>query len=84
MASYLRPREAAAFLRTTYGIKRTPGTLCKLRCLGGGPSYVCFNREILYPVDSLHEWARGRISERFTSTSECKLHARQVSDRAAP
>jgi hypothetical protein len=66
---YLRPRDASAYLRTVFGIKRTPNTLCKDRCLGGGPEFVRFGREVLYPVEALHEWVAAKVSERVASTS---------------
>ena len=35
----LNRREASQYLLEHHGIKRAPGTLAKLACLGGGPLY---------------------------------------------
>ena len=70
LPKYLRPREASAYLLEVFGIHRTPNTLCKDRCIGGGPEFVRFGRVVLYPVESLHAWIEGKISEPRTSTSD--------------
>ena len=80
LPKYLRPREASAYLLEVFGIHRTPNTLCKDRCIGGGPEFVRFGRVVLYPVESLHAWVEGphvttqllpwKISEPRTLTSD--------------
>jgi hypothetical protein len=60
-----------SYLLTPDAAKRlgfAPGTLEKMRVRGGGPPYLRLSpRRVVYAVDSLDSWARGR---EFTSTSE--------------
>ena len=36
-------------------------TLCKWRCVGGGPRFVKFGRAVGYRISDLDEWAAGRV-----------------------
>ncbi len=59
---YMQTPEAAARVRLAVG------TLEKMRVRGDGPSYLRLTpRRVVYAVDSLDAWARGRA---FNSTSE--------------
>jgi hypothetical protein len=60
--TYLLTPEAARHLGLA------AGTLEKMRVRGGGPPYLRLSpRRVVYAVDSLNLWARGR---EFRSTSE--------------
>ena len=59
------------FLQTPEAAERiglAAGTLEKMRCRGGGPSYLRLSpRRVVYDVAVLDAWARSRA---FGSTSE--------------
>jgi hypothetical protein len=52
------------------GIRRTPQTLRKLRCLGGGPRFRLLNRRPYYTEADLARWIADRLSAPLGSTSE--------------
>lgn len=58
---YLRPLEAAEYLRTSVS------TLAKLRVYGGGPEFSRIGRAIRYPRSALDSYMASR---RVRSTSE--------------
>jgi hypothetical protein len=62
--------EAAAQWLTEHGVRRSPKTLRKLRCIGGGPVYRYLNSKPLYAEPDLVAWVEERLSEPFDSTSE--------------
>ena len=66
----LNPREACAYLFATHGIKRTLGTLAKLRCIGGGPRFRKKGRAVDYEPVHLDEYAAEITSAPVRSTSE--------------
>ena len=68
--SNLSPDLACKLLADEFGIKRTPGTLAKLRCLGGSAVFLKAGRAVLYPEDSLRDWARSLLSAPKRSTSD--------------
>jgi excisionase family DNA binding protein len=59
--TYLTPREAAEYLRSSVS------TLAKLRMYGGGPAFTRIGRAIRYPRAELDRYMAARISR---STSE--------------
>ena len=65
------PMTNPTFLQTPEAAHRlgfATGTLDKMRVRGDGPSYLRLTpRRIVYAVDDLDTWARGRA---FNSTSE--------------
>lgn len=63
------PQGASDYLKTK-GIARSPKTLAKLRCVGGGPKFRKLGRSVLYEDKSLDEWVKGLLSDEMTSTSE--------------
>ena len=65
----LRPDQAANFL-TAAGFPTARATLAKLRCVGSGPKFRRFGRLIVYSPSDLNEWARERISEPLSNTSQ--------------
>lgn len=62
-------KQAAEFL-TGLGFKTAPATLCKLRCLGGGPVFQSFGRKPLYTPQNLMKWVNGKTSAMRRSTSD--------------
>jgi hypothetical protein len=66
----LRGKEAAEYLMRKHGIVRSPGTLAKLRCLGGGPVFQIAGRSPLYMLSELDVWAEQLLSPPLHSTSE--------------
>ena len=65
-------KEAAAYLRESWGIPTSDKTLAKLAVIGGGPVFRKAGRVPLYPEDGLDEHARKKLSPRVASTSELK------------
>jgi hypothetical protein len=61
---------AAAQWLTAHGVRRTPATLRKLRCLGGGPRYRSLNTRPYYTEADLIAWIEARLSGPVGSTSE--------------
>lgn len=62
--------ERAAEKLSELGIRRTPATLRKLRCLGGGPPYRTFNGRPYYTEDDLVTWIEEGLSEPRRNSSE--------------
>ena len=73
---HLTPPEFSQMLWDEFGIKRTPDTLAKLRCIGGSPPFVKCNRNVLYPVEAGREWALSLLSSVMRSTSEPAFRSR--------
>jgi hypothetical protein len=73
MHQYLRPPQAATFLRDNFGFG-APRTLAKLRVLGGGPPYRKIGRLVVYDPSDLAEWASAKMSapRRNTSEGQCR------------
>ena len=69
MPQYLRPLQAAVFLRNNFGFG-APRTLAKLRVLGGGPAYRKIGRLVVYEPNDLIAWAKNKLGPRQHSTSE--------------
>jgi hypothetical protein len=55
--------ERAAEKLTALGVKRTPATLRKLRCIGGGPPYRIFNGRPYYTEEELVAWIEKGLSQ---------------------
>lgn len=53
----LSPPDASRYLAQVWAIGRTPKTLAKLRCLGGGPSFQKAGRDVIYLRTALDAWA---------------------------
>jgi len=66
----LRRREAAKYVRDTWGIPCAEKTLAKIAVTGGGPPFVRFGRVPLYDGENLDAWVRSKLSRQFKSTSE--------------
>jgi hypothetical protein len=69
MESLFDTATAAQWL-TAHGVRRSPLTLRKLRCLGGGPSYRLLNGKPYYTEDELVAWVEERLSAPQNSSSE--------------
>jgi hypothetical protein len=65
----LTPAEASVWLLNHFGVRRTAGTLAKLRVVGGGPPYRKLSRSVLYAPGDLSAWAEAslQITRRTTS-----------------
>jgi hypothetical protein len=71
----LRRREAAKYLRETWGVPCAEKTLAKLAVIGGGPSYRVYGRIPLYEQAQLDGWVSSRLSAPIMSTSEARAPA---------
>jgi hypothetical protein len=66
---YLRPADAADYLKSRYGYGAVR-TLAKLRVIGGGPAFHRSGRLIVYEPAALDAWALSRLSVPLHSTSD--------------
>lgn len=66
----MRRDQVAAYLQSTWGIRRTVGTLAKLAVVGGGPPFHKDGRVPLYDPALVDAWARERLGAARTSTSD--------------
>jgi hypothetical protein len=66
---FLRPPDAAAFLRKRFGFGAVR-SLAKLRVVGKGPAFRKAGRLILYAEDDLVAWANGKLTGPHRSTSD--------------
>jgi hypothetical protein len=64
---------SAAEWLTEHGVRRSPNTLRKLRCTGGGPAYRTLNGKPYYTEGDLADWIRSRLSGPIQSTSEADV-----------
>jgi hypothetical protein len=60
---------ASAYL-ARHGVRRTPATLRKLRCVGGGPRYRTLNGKPFYIEPDLVDWIETRLSPPLGSSSQ--------------
>jgi hypothetical protein len=76
--TYLRRKEASAYLRNKYGLTREPSTLAKLAVVGG-PPFRLLNRIPRYTPADLDEWVASRLGPLVCSTSSrAELMAKQA------
>jgi hypothetical protein len=70
----LRPlnrREASQYLLEQHGIRRSPNTLAKLACVGGGPAFrKVGNKAVIYDPPTLDTYAAAITSPPMLSTSQ--------------
>lgn len=64
--------EAIQYLEQMYGIRTKRGTLNKLACVGGGPTFQKLTNKRLYTADALDDWAGEKLSPPVSSTSELR------------
>jgi hypothetical protein len=70
------PQEACDYLLSEWGIRRSPLTLAKIRCVSSeGPTFVKAGRDVLYSFESLDVYARKLISAPRSSTSDTESRA---------
>jgi hypothetical protein len=69
MPLYLNRRQAAKYVRETYGIKCSEKWLAKLAVTGGGPLYWKDGRAVYYRVNSLDAWVHNRLRGPWSSSS---------------
>jgi len=65
-----RRRDAAIYVRETWGFPCSPAWLAKLAVVGGGPFFRKAGRFPIYAREDLDSWASSRFSPRVKSTSE--------------
>ncbi len=68
MVIYQR-KDAARFLRSTYGMRTTTGSLATMASRGGGPIIIKLGRLANYRQCDLIDWARLQCSGLLESTS---------------
>jgi hypothetical protein len=56
-SSFLKPGEIVSRWRNTV----TEGTLAVWRSIGKGPPYIKSGRSVLYPLDELEKYEKGKI-----------------------
>lgn len=61
--TYLNQTEAAAHCSEKYGLKISPKTLEKKRCIGGGPPFHKFGNKAVYSVAALEQWIAQQLGE---------------------
>jgi hypothetical protein len=65
-----RRRAAAKYLQDKWAMRCAEQTLAKLACVGGGPAFQRFGRDVVYDEAELDRWARSRLSKPVRSTSD--------------
>lgn len=71
VSRFLDEKRAAAVLWDLCGVKIAPGTLKKLRCVGGGPQFFKgFGGRVFYEAGPLQTWGDAQRSPLVSSTSE--------------
>jgi hypothetical protein len=68
----LSRREASQYLLEQYGIRRSPGTLAKYACVGGGPVFRRVGRDVIYDPPALDAYANEITSGPMRSTAAAK------------
>jgi len=71
----LLTRDAVAYALTEAGFPITGPTLATKATRGGGPPFRLFGRRPLYEWESAIAWAKSRLSEPATTTSEHGVRA---------
>lgn len=61
-------KDAAEFF-ADLGLPVSPLTLCKLRSVGGGPTFRKFGKYAVYERQALVDWAQSRLSAPRSSTA---------------
>jgi hypothetical protein len=66
---------AASQWLAEYGISRSPKTLRKLRCVGGGPRFRRLNSRPFYTAPDLEQWVESLLSEPATTNAEAEAQS---------
>jgi hypothetical protein len=69
VSRYLRRKDAAQYVRETWGLPCSKAWLAKLAVIGGGPIFRKAGKTPLYAPADLDTWAEGRIGHARKSTS---------------
>lgn len=72
-ARYLRRRDAAAYLKQTWGLRCSEQTLANYATRGSGPEFQRYGRDVVYHLPKLDDYARSRLSAPVRSTSELSV-----------
>jgi hypothetical protein len=75
---YLMTEAASKFLFDNFGLRRSPKTLSKLRCVGGGPVFQAYGRTPVYTPARLTEYALSLLSPERASTSTADKPERRL------
>jgi hypothetical protein len=67
--SNLDTSAASQYLQARHGVRRSPKTLNKYRCVGGGPKFCRFGRDVFYKPRVLDCWVEELLTDPLTSTS---------------
>mgnify|MGYP001081421074 CR=1 FL=1 len=69
-ADNMKRAQASVYLMEVHGISRTPATLAKLACIGGGPKFrKAGTRTTIYARSGLDEWANSILSPVVENTA---------------
>jgi excisionase family DNA binding protein len=66
--TYLTPREAATYLRTS------PSTLAKRRLYGSGPAFTRIGRAVRYRREDLDAWMTASVVRSTSDRPSAKQH----------
>jgi hypothetical protein len=66
----MRTKEASVYLDEVHGVRLSPATLSKLRCVGGGPVYFKDGKFPGYTAQGLDIFAVARLGAPRSSTSD--------------
>jgi hypothetical protein len=69
-APRMRRKDASTYLLGKHGISRTPNTLAKYACVGGGPVFQKDGRIPLYTPEWLDDFAKSVLSPPMRSTAD--------------
>lgn len=72
--------ETASLYLAECGVPRSPATLRKLRCVGGGPRFRRLNGKPLYATEDLDGWIEERLSPPASSNAEANANAEAGED----
>jgi hypothetical protein len=72
---FLSRAEAASYLESTWGLKRSKATLAKLAVSGKGPSYHRSGRDALYTTASLDSYAEQEVGLPAPQATQHKIEA---------
>jgi hypothetical protein len=67
---FYRSREASKYLKEVHGVDRSPSTLAKYRCVGGGPVYRKIGRIPHYAAPDLDDYVRSLLGPVQRSSSD--------------
>ena len=67
---YLRRKPAANYLNDTWGVPTAPSTLAKMAVVGGGPAFHSAGRIPLYAIEELDRYAKAKLGNPRSSTSD--------------